>query len=587
MSFERGWMLWLIMPVWGYIIFLYLFRRQPRLKNYPTLRFFRDMEPQTTSIFRRKKPPFLFQLILDLLISALLIVSLSLPYIHAYRVPHLILVVDNSFSLNAKDIEPSRFSYLINEAREVVRKYPSSKYSLVVGEPPHPKLFEAKNASLLIKRLEEIKPTATRFMWKEALSLAKSAGGEDALIYLLTDGSALPAIQEENKYLDYFTGVGLSGLPQLTFSDNVYFKRMVIEESGGEYYLFLVLKNDGEKEVNLKLTVSHQEPLFQTEISLIAGEGREILYKLTDNFPYLKAEFTLLSGLDFLDMDNQAYFSGGRKEPLKVAMVGRENLFLKAALSAVKDEVMVFNLKPEDMVFGGYDVYFLLGSKPSTLPHRPVVLLNQEGEGIKEISLTEDNWEDSEYIIKEHALLEYVDLENLAIDKAYQGEYKGEVLLSLTQGEAEIPLIIMEKEPALRLTFAFPLSSSNLTLLPAFPTLIKNIISYIDGKNMEAYLGEDISLLEGEITVPSGKKDYLPEGMLKLMEAGVYEVKNIFSSYYISVNYPPEESSIQATLTNLPFPESAKLKPLSLVPYIIMLGVALLSLSYYLLWKRW
>ncbi|MBT9174901.1 MAG: hypothetical protein DDT22_00566 [candidate division WS2 bacterium] len=568
-------------------MFLYLFHRQPRLKNYPTLRFFKDMESRTAFIFRRKRPPFLLQLLLDLLISALLIVSLSLPYIQAYRAPHLIFVLDNSFSLNANDVEPNRLSHLIKETREVVRKYPSSKYSLIVGEPPYPILMEVKNSSALIKKLEEVKPTATRFMWREALSLAKSSGGEDALIYLLTDGSALPAIPEDSRYVNYFAGVSLSGLPLLTRSDNVYFKRMVIEESGGDYYLFLVLNNDGEKEVNLRLMVSYQEPLFQAEISLTAREEREILYKLTDNYPYLKAEFKLLSGLDFLDMDNQAYFSHGRKEPLKVAMVGRDNLFLKAALSAVKDEVTVFNLKPEDMVFGDYDVYFLLGTRPSTLPYRPVVLLNQSGEGIKEISLSEENGEDSEYILREHPLLKYVDLENLVIDKAYQGNYRGEVLLSVKIREKEIPLLIMEKEPALRLTFAFPLSSSNLTLLPAFPTLIKNIVSYIDSKNIEAYLGEEISLEEGEITFPSGKKEYLPEGEVKLKEAGIYEVNNVFGSCYISVNFPQEESSIQATLTNLPLPETAKLKPLSLVPYFILLCIALFSLSYYLLWRKW
>ncbi len=586
MSFERGWLLWSIVPIWGYILFLYLFRRQTRLTYYPTLRFFKDMEPKTASIFRRKKPPFLLQLLLNLLITALLIVSLSLPYIQAYRVPHLILVVDNSFSLKATDLEPNRLSFLVNEARELVRKYPSSRYSLIVGEPPYPKLLEARNASMLIAKLEEVKPTAKRFMWREALSLAKSVGGEGALIHLLTDGSVLPAIQEDNKYLNYFRGVSLSGLPLLTQNNNVYFKRMVIEEIGGEYFLFLVLKNDGESEVNLRLLVSYQEPLFQTEITLTAREEREILYKLTANYPFLKAEFKILSGLDFLDMDNQTFFSGGREEPLKVAMVGRENLFLQAALSAVKDEALLFNLKPEDMVFGDYDAYFLVDTRLSTLPSRPVVLLNQVGEDNKEISLTGDNWEGSEYVIREHPLLRYVDLENLVIDKAFQGDYQGEALLSLRQGETEIPLLIMENEPALRLTFAFPLSFSNLPLLPAFPILIKNIISYIDSKNIEAYLGEEISLTEGEITTPSGNTDFLPEGRLRLVETGIYEVKTAFSSYFISVNYPPEESSIQATLTYLSLPEPAKSIPLSLVPYVILLGILLLSLSYFLLWRR-
>lgn len=583
MFFLYGWWLWLIIPTWGYVVFLYFLRQQPRKLEYPTLRFFQEVEIEARSLIYRKKPLLLIKLLLDLLLTGLIIMSLSIPYILTYRTSHLVLVVDSSLSLKASDIAPQRFTSLLQEARELLSRYPATRYSLILGEPPYPKIREARNARLVLDYIQELKPGNHSFMWKEALLLAKAHGGTEALIFLLTDGASLPATADISQYEAYFSGVGLSNLPSEVSEDNVFIKQLTIEEIAESSYLFLVLANQGSEEVSLKLQVEFRETVFERDLTLKGREERELAYKLEEKHPLVKAQIQIISGRDYLSEDNVAFSATGRKTPLKVGLVGQENLFLQAGLQALGGELEVINLKPEDVAYAGYDLYFMNQANLANLPLSPVVIVNPPGVNWREIPQVAG--ENSEYMMKTHPLFRYVNLDNLLIDKVYDKKHTGEVLLSLRQGGSEIPLIILETQPAFRLTFNFPLSASNLTLLPAFPTLLNNIISLTDRSSITTTTFKAVYLSEGEIVLPDGQVATLPEGEFLPPEAGIYEIRNVAGNFYMAVNYPPEESEISAKLTELPPPAEARRKPYTLTEYFL-LGAIILLIGRSLWWRR-
>ncbi len=580
----------LILPLmWGFIFLLYLIRSRPPLKPFPTLRFFKEIEPPSSSILRRKKPPRILQLLLDLLIVTLLLLSLSQPHIKVSLLPHLVLVVDNSLSLQAKDVSPSRWEALILEGEEILKKQRASNYSLVVGSPPYPSLYKAQHSSEILKVMKEVKPEAKHFLFEESLDVARVAGGEGALIYLLTDGSFYNQPEFNTTFLEgnsnYFQDVIIGSLPSKVRGGNVIFKRLILEERGEECYAFVSVLNDSADEALIKLTLTLAKPVISTDLILKAHEEKELFLKLPHPFPYLKGRVEVLEGTDFLTLDNEAYSAKGRNEALKIGLVGRENLFLRAALSSLKNEVEYTILKEEDIGLGGFDMYFLLGIRPSKLPFRPVVFFDLPSEGFKEKVLSQE--EGMEFIKTEHPLLSYVEIEDLIVKNVVETvdspsdkkekRIKETILYVVYKGE-NIPLIYVEKNKPYHVVFTFSLDSSNLPLLPAFPILIKNIVSFLEEGKVNAFLGEEFKGEEVVVLTPQGKSE-VADGEYVFRETGIYSLTTVYGTRYLAVNFPPGESDLKALVLTSTDKQLRPKLPLSLTPLFLVLTLILILSS--------
>lgn len=575
--------------LWATIFLLYLIRSRPPLKPFPYLKFFQEIEPPSSSILRRKRPPRLIQLLLDLLIVTSLVMALSQPSLKTYLYSHIVLVVDNSLSLQATDIYPSRWEALKKEGEELLKKQKANKYSLVVGAPPYPKVITSSYSSDIINALKNLKPIAEGFMAQESMDTAKILSQEESLIYLLTDGclknfTDLSSVEGGNYYLQ---DVVLSSLPAQVKGGNIIFKRLLLEERGEEGYAFISIQNDSPEDAFLKLTLSQETPITSLEVSLKSWERRELFLKLPQKFPYLVGKIEIIRGIDHLNIDNEAFAVKERNRELNIGLLGRENLFLRAALSSASG-IKYSLISEEDLKKSEYDLFFLLSFLPAKIPLRPTVFLDIPAEESEEITFSSEN--SLEFIKLEHPILSYVDLEELQIKKvslrkltfpAEDGKERAKKVILSANYEGEIfPLIYVEEGNPAYVVFNFFLDSSNLTLLPAFPILINNLISYLADTEQASTLGDIITGNGIEVVTPSGKIEQI-EDIYTFKETGIYLLTSIFKSQYVAINPPPEESALKPTLLTTASQEKKVKLPYSLTPFFLFAALMLVLLSIY------
>src|SRR5215211_8799251 len=121
MSLANPFSLWWLLLVIPVVVFYIL---KIRLKRVPvsTVLFWRQ-------IFDEKKPRSLWQklrhlvsLLVQLLLIALLVAALTEPFLasEAKNARRVILIVDNSASMNATDVEPSRLAKGKEEAHQLI-----------------------------------------------------------------------------------------------------------------------------------------------------------------------------------------------------------------------------------------------------------------------------------------------------------------------------------------------------------------------------------------------------------------------------------------------------------------------------------
>src|SRR5438874_429459 len=173
-----------------------------RLKRVPvsTVIFWRQ-------IFDEKKPRSLWQrlrhlvsLLVQLAILALMVFALTEPFraSEATTARRVILVVDNSASMSANDVEPSRLGKAKDEARQVIKGLRARDEMAIVAAGTQPRVVcgLTGHQRTLRDALDSVGPTDGPTRLKEALELARrlaaenEGGGIECRVVVVTDGCA-------------------------------------------------------------------------------------------------------------------------------------------------------------------------------------------------------------------------------------------------------------------------------------------------------------------------------------------------------------------------------------------------------------
>src|SRR5262249_27239165 len=150
-------------------------------------------------------------LLVQLLLLALLVAALTEPFLasEAKNARRVILVIDNSASMNATDVEPSRLAKAKEEAHQIIKGLRARDEMAVVAAGTQPRVVcgLTGHQKTLRGALDEIGPTDGPTKLTEAMALAKrlaaetEGGGKECRIVVVTDGSAADAVKmsaEEN-----------------------------------------------------------------------------------------------------------------------------------------------------------------------------------------------------------------------------------------------------------------------------------------------------------------------------------------------------------------------------------------------------
>jgi Ca-activated chloride channel family protein len=452
-------------------------------------------------------------LFLQLLVLALLTLALARPFVPRPAVisGSVVVLLDASASMQARDIPPSRFAAGVRAAQEIVAGLGAGDVATVVAVGPQPRvLASATNDRALLRRvLEDAAPTSGPADWEAAFALAAAglAGAQDTRVVIVSDGAlpeTLPPLPGEVS----FVGVGGEG-------DNLAVAALATRGGPAGPQAFLRVVNYGDVETEPLVELSADGTLFDARrLRVPAHASADLaLADLPYDLQVLQAHLAL-ENPDALPLDDAAWAVHAPAASGRVLLVSTGNLFLERALGALPDVELV-RLSPGSPIppsqggtEEGYDLYVYDGVVTPTLPAGNLWLIapssplppreglgegeaSREGLGEGETSRERPGEADIPIAVggfftattitrvaTDDPLLRYVDLGTVHVlqARAVTPPPGARVLVEAEGG----PLLFIAERPEGRLAvLAFDLHDSDLPLQVAFPILTANLADWL------------------------------------------------------------------------------------------------------------
>ena len=483
MTFAQPWALLgllLFIPT----ILLYLLKQRRRHIEVSTLMFWdrilRD-EQTVTSLARLKK---LLSLLLQLMFIALLTFAAARPSLSGKvtGARRIVLLLDNSASMLVREGDRTRFDLAREKALKVVRGLGMGDTMMVVGVAAetdiiHPFTDSKKD---LQEAIENLQPTHGGTDFGKAVQLVEQlpAIDRETHVYLVTDG-AFEALEINPPAKTRFAYVRVGGK-----AENVgisAFSVRPLPSSPRDFQVHLELLNDTRQERRVPVELKIGGRLVDAfEFAVHAGGS------VTRTLRQFSAEGGEIEAVvdvpDAFALDNRAYATLPRPQPIRVLLVTPENLFLERAL-ATDEDVDLTVVHPERKVEGEFAVTIFSGCSPEKVPPGNSIFignwpndlgLKHRGELSKPM-FTE--WQ------REHPVNRHLALQNVSIERAVGVERTADFQeLAASFNDS---LVLLKETPTNKaLVITFDTSTTDLPLRIAFPILVANAIRYLHGSDM-------------------------------------------------------------------------------------------------------
>ncbi|MEA3339808.1 MAG: BatA and WFA domain-containing protein [Chloroflexota bacterium] len=462
-------------------------------------------------------------LLLQLLALTLLTLALARPFLPTPAVVSgsVVILVDSSASMRARDVEPTRFDAARNAAREIIAGLGAGDAVTLIAVGPQPRVLASATTdrALLHRALDEAAPTAGSADWEAAFALAAAGltGAADTQVVIVSDGAlpeTLPPLPGQVRYM----GVGGG-------SDNVAITALATRagEAGPQAFLRVVNYSDADVETLIEFStdgvpsewpfqkdgVPSEWPFqkdgvpsewpFQKDGVLF--DARRLLVPAHDSasltladLPYdlrlLQARLTLEDeneNEDALPLDDVAWTIHAPPASGQVLLVSAGNLFLERALGALPSVELV-RLSPdqpvpeEDYALYVYDSAAIAdGAITTTLPSGNLWLIGPAASVGGDFPIeVRDTFTATAitHVAADDPLLRYVDLSDVNILQARKVKPPpgAQVLVEAEGG----PLLFVAERPEGRLVvLTFDLRDSDLPLQIAFPILAANLTNWL------------------------------------------------------------------------------------------------------------
>ncbi len=496
------------------VILLYLLKQRRRRVEVSTLMFWdkilRD-EQTVTSIARLKK---LLSLLLQLIFIGLLAFALARPLLSGKLTGarRIVLLLDTSASMLVQEGGETRFDLARHAAQGVIRGMSMGDTMTLVTFAAEPDIVQPFTDSKkdLHDALNKIQPTHSATDFKKAVKVIEQLPPDEreTHIYIVSDGA--------------FEPVDVTAPPKTRFAwlpvgketRNVgitAFHVRPLPYSAKDFQIHVELFNGTEKEQRLPLELRLNGHLLDAyEVAVPPGQA------VSKTFRQFSAEGGELEAfVDFKDafaLDNHAYATLPKPNPIKVRLVTTENLFLEHVLST-DDGIELEKVTPDNYTdTTDARVTIFSGWVPRTTPTGNSIFvgdwpadlgLKKSGELSKQL-FTE--WQ------HDHPINRHLALQNVTIAKAVAVQSTPsfqKLAASFTD-----PLVLLNEDQQRKvLVFAFDTSNTDLPLRVAFPIMIANSIRYL----ASAETGESWANPQaGSLITTADLSRYLPKGKTNL-----------------------------------------------------------------------
>jgi Ca-activated chloride channel homolog len=425
-------------------------------------------------------------LILQLLGLALITFAVARPFSAqiGQKPVQAVLLLDGSASMQAKDVQPSRFAKAVDAARSTLSSLPENSLATAILVAAHPQVLVAATADRqqVDRALTSAQPSGAAADMREALLLARSLGGDPASrrIYLFTDG----AFNLPPDLPDDLGSVQVVQVGQQT-TGNVAVTTLSSRpdpQDNRKQQLFARVQNfaDYSQQAVVSISVDGQN-VEDRNVALTAnGESDQIFDQLPAGARYASVSVNPLSGEDALPLDNTAFAVLEQRKPAQVLLVSAGNQFLEKVLTLLPnvDLYRIASQRYLAVEADRFDIIVFDNYLPPLLPRGNLLVVNPPDRGpyrttgsISRPRVT--SWD------REDPILSFVDLRDLNITRASKLDVPrwGKPLITAGDGT---PLMVAGQDGDRRVAILpFDLQQSNLWTMSAFPILMSNLVNYL------------------------------------------------------------------------------------------------------------
>ncbi|MGG4266351.1 vWA domain-containing protein [Peribacillus simplex] len=521
------------------VILFYFFRKQYETTTISSNLLWEQVlnEWQASPWLHKLQHNLLFWL--QILVLLLLMFSLVRPFWFQKGIPgdHLILIVDTSATMSAKEGELTRFEKAKHEVMEMLKEVDNQEVTIIeAGEKPIIRANHETNHAVLKKQTEALELTYDHENIDKALKLADSlSNGKETVIHLFSDR----VVKGDLSGLSEDIPIDVHNFSSQ--NDNLSLLSFGTANRKEGITGVAVVENQTKKDKTLEFQVTNgKEVLFTKKLSIKANSEKTVDIPVLKEKPYYTASINVD---DNYSADNEmTAIQSAIYE--KVYAVGNVNAFLINALETIGLDVIQVEDKEKVRKDG---VVIAQGMELEELGSYPLLFVNEAKKGKQKLT--------EKILGTDDPLMEYVQTEKIYIELTSPPINKQwtNVLVS-----GDSPLIqkgTYQGQPIIALNFS--VADSDWPLQPGFPIFLYNSFQWLTqqtnflgyyqpGEEKWLNLGKDTQKLT--IFSESGNNlysvDLQKEGFKAPSMPGTYEAVSGDQVFYFSVLLDEREKRI-------------------------------------------
>lgn len=513
MTFQFPSALFAILPIGGFIVFLYLLKMRRRDVRVPASFLWPNQveEIRANALIQKLRPNIL--LFLQLLALLAIVGAVARPQTAQKGLAGevTVLVIDTSASMSATDVKPNRFEEAKRLAREAIQSAKATDRIAIIEAGPTPRVISplSNDPARQLAALNQTHATDAEGQVGEALRLASAlvASLDGARIVLLSDGNFEPVSNfSRGKAALVYRCIG-------NLDDNMAINALGTSETPAGRQLFCGIKNHGSTPNSATLNLYADGKLIDSVKAPVIGPngqwGRTIPAPAGAKVFEAKIDCS-----DYLKSDNYAVDVTDPTASLRVLLITKGNLFLERALAldprVTLDKAMEVPVGERSGTgAGSYDVVVFDNMPEQPVKARGVLTFGLAG---PESPVTASGASNRPKFLsaERSSLMENVDLASVYIDRQTVVKPKGlgETLAQTSVG----PLVVASKDASKRQIFvAFAPLESDFPLQVGFPIFVANALDFLSGSGGTSTLsvrtGQTFSLpitTTAHLTTPNG-----------------------------------------------------------------------------------
>lgn len=463
----------LTLPV---IVALYFLRIRRPTRVVPALHLWPDQIRDRQANVPWQRLRFSWLLLLQLLVAAFLVAAAVQPVLpaNAGLAAHSIVLLDASASMQAKDVQPSRFDEARREVGALIDQLgPLDRMTLIALQAtPRIVVSTTGDRDALQRALSGVTPTNGPADLTMALSLAAGIvrSGESAKAYLFSDGIVQPLRATFASGLPFpieYDRVGISG-------ENVALTSLVVRTSAQTRAGYLRVHNFGQQSRTFTVEWRSDAGLIDVRpMTLDGGQARDLVLPVPDTATTVTAR---IDGNDNFALDDSVTAIARVPHAFRVLLVTSGNVFLERALRLRTDFQLDVVAPPAYHGSTAYAMTVFDRFSPQALPDGPFVMVDPPAgtllAGGAKVGVGRVRASDAG-----DPLLTNVSLQDVHVARSQDltASSFGRALITSLQ----TPLVLVRDEPYRQVLVGFDLHESDFPLRIGFPILVENLSEWM------------------------------------------------------------------------------------------------------------